>query len=609
MTAPPLPRWPALPLALLCAFAYAWVGTGHTFRFIPSRHTHQSLTAAAWLHGRLYCTADELERQFFIRQLRMFNQTIPPGTPTAELRLAYREFCLLTGMRKFIEKEGLPLTEENIESHFRVHLERGPYHDWVPIPAEPASAGPTATPTGAKVTERFYAYWPPLSALLMLPFVALFGPEISDVLVTNLIGATTVAAIWFMLRALQRLWPRLTMPACVVLTLAYGLGTCHFYQAAVGQTWALVQLTGTLVLTLAIAAALRGWSETSAGEAEAAASTTGAQGTQDRGGTASSSGTQSKAGGAASSSAAPSSATQGRGWFLIAALFVALAFLSRSTLILAAPFLFHARWSSLRGAAGRLPSFLKDSALIAAILTVGIAVQLAFNAARFGSLLDFGQGRLADAGGHPRFINDYHKYGRFHIHYLPINIWYYFLNTQLKPHTADGRISFDGEGNSLLLVSPFMIYALLAWRRRAAAGLPLPFAAFGLVGVFLTILAADLFPLENRSGRSVMGMMLVGVVVLLLLAFLVRSFLQRDPLLTAVLIGAIPGTTLLMLFHATGWFQFGQRYLLDTMPFLLLLAAFGVRGRAAPLLCLLTAAAIGVNYVGAEHFYLKLLLL
>ncbi len=34
-----------------------------------------------------------------------------------------------------------------------------------------------------------------------------------------------------------------------------------------------------------------------------------------------------------------------------------------------------------------------------------------------------------------------------------------------------------------------------------------------------------------------------------------------------------------MLFHGTGWYQFGARYLLDTMPFLLILVAFGMRGR------------------------------
>ncbi len=56
-----------------------------------------------------------------------------------------------------------------------------------------------------------------------------------------------------------------------------------------------------------------------------------------------------------------------------------------------------------------------------------------FNHARFGDALDFGQEHLAEEGGNPRFAADFKQYGRFSLHYVPRNVWYYFLNPRLGP--------------------------------------------------------------------------------------------------------------------------------------------------------------------------------
>ena len=63
------------------------------------------------------------------------------------------------------------------------------------------------------------------------------------------------------------------------------------------------------------------------------------------------------------------------------------------------------------------------------------------------------------------------------------------------------------------------------------------------------------------------------------LLFLFLAWRQRDAFTLALLCGAIPVVAALLLFRATGYFQFGNRYLLDAMPLLLLLVAAGMKGR------------------------------
>jgi hypothetical protein len=76
-------------------------------------------------------------------------------------------------------------------------------------------------------------------------------------------------------------------------------------------------------------------------------------------------------------------------------------------------------------------------------------------------------------------------------------------------------------------------------------------------------------------------------------------------LLWAVLAGAIPGLTALMLFHGTGWYQFGQRYLLDVLPFFLLLAALGMRGRLTRVSLASIGISFAVNAWGTHRFILE----
>ncbi|HOW17420.1 MAG TPA: hypothetical protein PLC79_00155, partial [Phycisphaerae bacterium] len=105
----------------------------------------------------------------------------------------------------------------------------------------------------------------------------------------------------------------------------------------------------------------------------------------------------------------------------------------------------------------------------------------------------------------------------------------------------NGQRTFDPEGNSMFLITPPLLYLLWVWR-------------------------------------------------------------QRDGFTLALLCGAIPLLAALLLFRATGYVQFGNRYLLDAMPLLLLLVATGMQGRVSAAAGVLIVAAIAMNIFGTLRF-------
>ncbi|MGZ6327361.1 MAG: hypothetical protein ACXWN2_01500 [Candidatus Limnocylindrales bacterium] len=95
--------------------------------------------------------------------------------------------------------------------------------------------------------------FPPLPALILLPFVALGGLATDAALVAAGLGAVNVALAW-------RVTSRLTDDRLVALlaTAFFGFGTVAWYAAMLGSTWFLAHVVASTFLLLAIAAALEG---------------------------------------------------------------------------------------------------------------------------------------------------------------------------------------------------------------------------------------------------------------------------------------------------------------------------------------------------------------
>ena len=93
--------------------------------------------------------------------------------------------------------------------------------------------------------------FPPLPAILLLPFVALWGLTTNSALICAVIGALNVSLCW---RMLQRV--TLRRDAALLGTVFYGFGTVAWYAAMLGSTWFLAHVVASTFLFLGITAAL-----------------------------------------------------------------------------------------------------------------------------------------------------------------------------------------------------------------------------------------------------------------------------------------------------------------------------------------------------------------
>ena len=94
--------------------------------------------------------------------------------------------------------------------------------------------------------------FPPLPAVLLLPFVAVFGLGTNGAAVAAVLGALNVVLCWVMLLGVT---PRRS--AALLGTLFYGFGTVAWYAAMLGTTWFLAHVVASTFLFLAISAAVR----------------------------------------------------------------------------------------------------------------------------------------------------------------------------------------------------------------------------------------------------------------------------------------------------------------------------------------------------------------
>jgi hypothetical protein len=106
-------------------------------------------------------------------------------------------------------------------------------------------SGPDGHPTG-----RAAIPFPPLPALLLTPFVAIWGLNTDAQTLAPIIGGIDVWLAWWLLGFLR---PRLALRAAA--TLFFGLGTVFWYTSMLGTTWyfAHVVAVGLTILALGIA--------------------------------------------------------------------------------------------------------------------------------------------------------------------------------------------------------------------------------------------------------------------------------------------------------------------------------------------------------------------
>jgi hypothetical protein len=233
---------------------------------------------------------------------------------------------------------------------------------------------------------------------------------------------------------------------------------------------------------------------------------------------------------------------QHSGWSVAAGAAFAAGMLARNSIIATAPFFFLALCASPQRATP-LPwrgTWARALGFSLPVL-LAVGVTLAFNYARFGDAFESGAGLQLRTGAHMSFRQDYLQHGLFSLHYLSRNIYFYVFNPLVVRHPLTGDLTFDPNGNSMFLVTPALLYVF-------------------------------------------------------------RSQRHRNWFTVCLWAGAGSCLMMLLLFMGTGWYQFGNRYLLDLMPLAILLIATGMEGRLTFMSAILIILSIVANAWGTYRF-------
>jgi hypothetical protein len=263
---------------------------------------------------------------------------------------------------------------------------------------------------------RWYVSFPPLPAVLMMPFVALRGLSFNDVAFTLPFAAANVALLYRLLRRIQQVeggtrseWDH------AVLALVFGFGTLAWSCSIRGEVWFTAEVVGVTFTLLYLHAALRAQHPVLAGAALACA-------------------------------------TLCRTPIAFAAVFFLL------EAVLDGGRLDRANLRAALGDAQRRQKALHRLALFAAPVAVIAAPMAWMNAARFGSPTEFGHSHLYAN----RVNRDIRAHGLFSFHYLGRNLRSAFLllpKLDLQPL----RLRYDPNGMSLFVTTP--LFALLLFPR------------------------------------------------------------------------------------------------------------------------------------------------
>lgn len=262
---------------------------------------------------------------------------------------------------------------------------------------------------------KWYVPFPPLPALLLLPWVALRGTENTNTVVFSVVICAVNAALVFQLiveLAKRSLAPR-SVEARLWLTLLFTCGCVHWYMSIDGSVYYLGQVCTFAFVALSAVDALRG----------------------------------------------------GPAWRV--GLWLAIACWGRPNVILTAPMLIGVAAMQLRDAGGAIDrtALRRWTIRLAIPLGVSVALLLAHNYARFRNPLEFGYSlQKVEAS----LAGPLYTYGQFAIEHVPRNAWYLFIAPPEKPRRHPHWVPSE-YGMSIFLTTP-AVFGLLGLLKRNRGG-------------------------------------------------------------------------------------------------------------------------------------------
>jgi hypothetical protein len=326
----------------------------------------------------------------------------------------------------------LLFTPLNIESKHHVYLAEAMLHGNFDV----AAAGmPAIYNDAVSVGASRYIPFPPGPAILLLPFVAIWGTAFSESQFAAALGAVNVVVFWQVLAALG-----VSRRTQALVVLFFAFGTVHFYSATEGAVWQYSHVAAVFFMLVAVLLLLR---------------------------------------------KAPLALT---------AFVFGFAVISRSPTLLAAPFFLycvyrqHCERLSIAGLTDR--AWLKDVAAFGAGLAPFGLVILGYNYARFHDPFNSGYQAVYETYVNSDIKYSYHRslfpdaaqFKLFDVRNIPLHLYTLFL---MPPQFhADWTVFRPSPyGMSVLLTSPAFVYAFLVKRKTALK--PACWLAVGLVCALL----------------------------------------------------------------------------------------------------------------------------
>jgi hypothetical protein len=143
----------------------------------------------------------------------------------------------------------VPLATSFIQGRLSVPMMRGELHEMVS--ATEVRTGIFREPVDG-VPDQYYVIYPPLPAILAIPFVLIGGETTNQSAISWIYFAISVLVLWRLLGALQ-----LAASSRGWLTAFYMLGSTVWYHALVGSAWYFAQVVALLTTFLALWSVVR----------------------------------------------------------------------------------------------------------------------------------------------------------------------------------------------------------------------------------------------------------------------------------------------------------------------------------------------------------------
>lgn len=105
--------------------------------------------------------------------------------------------------------------------------------------------------------KKYYVSFPPFPAVLFMPFVAIWGVNANDVLLTVILAALGPMLLFLVLRRLTARGDSTRSEIDdLTLTGMFGAGTVYFYSSVIGQVWYTAHVVSTVLAGLFVLASL-----------------------------------------------------------------------------------------------------------------------------------------------------------------------------------------------------------------------------------------------------------------------------------------------------------------------------------------------------------------